>query len=140
MTYALLRPSVRWDGSTLTLSWENLGSNGVEAPQTPLATFHRQNGWADEFGTTPPDGLRDLSVRLLLELPDAGPFKTPKLDLRFHDFAAAYGGAHYGDEFDADLNATVLGRVTLGVQFAHYNAFTFASDTNKAWVYVEFQY
>ncbi len=139
-TYALVRPSLRWNHSTLFAGWENLGGNGVAAVQTPLATLHRHNGWADVFTVTPANGLRDLHVRFLQELPDLGPMKTPKLDLRFHDFAATNGAAHYGTEFDVDLNATVLGRLTTGVRFASYNAKSFDSDTKKVWLYVEFQY
>ena len=30
------------------------------ASQTPLASLHKFNGWADKFTVTPPDGLRDL--------------------------------------------------------------------------------
>lgn len=140
VTYALVRSSLKWNDSTLYAGWENLGSNGVAAVQTPLATLHRHNGWADMFLTTPVNGLHDLHVRFFQELPDFGPMKTPKLDVRFHDFSAARGGAHYGSEFDFDLNATVLSRVTTGVRFASYNADAFDSDTKKVWVYLEFQY
>jgi hypothetical protein len=140
LTYGLVRPSLKWRGSMLAAGWEHLGGNGVVALQTPLATLHRHNGWADIFTVTPANGLRDLHVRFLQELPDAGPMKTPKLDLRFHSFAPTTGGAHYGTEFDADLNATVLGRVTAGIRFASYNAKSFDADTKKLWLYLEFQY
>ena len=140
VAYALIRPSLRWNDSTLYAGWENLGSNGVAALQTPLATLHRHNGWADVFLTTPVNGLRDLHVRFFQELPDFGPMKTPKLDVRFHDFSAAHGGVHYGTEFDFDLNATVFSRVTTGLRFASYNADKFDSDTKKVWAYLEFQY
>jgi len=140
LTYALIRPSLRWKDSTLSAGWENLGSSGIAAVQTPLATLHRHNGWADIFLTTPVNGLRDLHVRFVQELPDLGPLKTPKLDLRYHDFTAARGGAHYGSEFDVDLNATILSRVTTGVRFASYDADRFDSDTQKVWLYLEFQY
>jgi hypothetical protein len=140
LTYALARPSLKWRGSMLAAGWEHLGGNGTVAVQTPLATLHRHNGWADVFTVTPANGLRDLHVRFLQELPDAGPIKNPKLDVRYHDFAATRGGADYGTEFDADLNATVLGRVTAGVRFARYNAKSFDSDTKKMWLYLEFQY
>lgn len=140
LTYALIRPSLRWNDSTLYAGWENLGGDGVSAVQAPLATLHRHNGWADMFLVTPPNGLRDLHVRFFQELPDLGPMKTPKLDVRFHDFAAVRGGAHYGTEFDVDLNATIFSRVTMGVRFASYNADAFDSDTKKLWLYLEFQY
>ncbi len=141
LTYFLLRPMVKWNDETLLAAgWERLGGNGIDAVQTPLATLHRHNGWADVFLTTPVNGLDDKHVRLMQELPDAGWFKSPRLDLRFHDFHAARGGAHYGVEWDADLNFSVLSRATLGVRFARYDAKSYDTDTTKAWFYIEVQY
>ncbi|TAK99623.1 MAG: hypothetical protein EPO08_15815 [Rhodospirillaceae bacterium] len=113
------------------------------AVQTPLATLFRQNGWADVFTITPPRGLRDLHIRWMQELPDAGPFKMPKLDLRYLDFASAGGQGrrlHYGCEFDADLSAGISEFFTLGVRAAHYSAVAFNATTTKLWVYVEVHY
>src|SRR5437868_3122510 len=46
---------------TLTGGWEKLGSDGGRAAvQTPMATLHKFDGWADLFLTTPANGLRDL--------------------------------------------------------------------------------
>ena len=140
LTYALIRPSLKFNRTTLYAGWESLGSNGRVAIQTPLATLHAQNGWADIFGTTPANGLRDVKFRLLQELPDIGPFGNGKLDLRWHDFRAARGGARYGQEWDADINASFKGWVTLGVQFARYEARGFGADTTKLFLYAEFQY
>ena len=141
LTYALLRPTLRWhDATSLYLGWEHLGSNGVDALQTPLATLHRHNGWADVFTTTPVNGLDDVHVRLTQDLPDMGFVKNPKLDVRYHDFHAARGGAHYGSEFDADVNVSLLARATLGLRFARYEAKRFDSNTTKLWLYVEMQY
>src|SRR3546814_3361296 len=36
--------------------------NGVVAFQTPLATLHAFNGWADRFLSTPGNGLEDIYV------------------------------------------------------------------------------
>ncbi len=141
VTYTLLRPVARWeDTTTLSVGWERLGGDGVNALQTPLATLHRHNGWADVFTTTPVNGLSDVHLRLMQELPDTGFVTNPKLDLRYHEFRALRGGARYGSEWDADLNFSVLSRATLGVRFAHYDAKTFDSDTSKLWLYVEVQY
>lgn len=141
LSYTLVRPMVKlMDTTTFALGWERLEGNGVDALQTPLATLHRHNGLADVFTTTPLNGLEDRHIRVMQEMPDAGFFKNPKLDLRYHDFRATRGSAHYGQEFDADLNFTVLGRVTLGARFAHYDSKNFDSDTTKGWLYVEMQY
>jgi len=140
LTYALVRPMLRWMDFTVQAGWERLGGNGVDAVQAPLSTLHRHNGWADMFLTTPVNGLNDYHVRLLAELPDAGFVKTPKLDVRFHSFRSARGGIHYGDEFDVDVNFSVLSRATLGLRFARYDAKGFDTDTQKLWLYLEMQY
>ena len=144
LTYALIRPGVKWNSdagmTTLAAGWERLGGNGVSAVQTPLATLHRHNGWADVFTTTPANGLDDFNLRVLQEFPDLGFVKSPKLDLRYHVFDASRGGASYGREFDADLNTNLLGRATVGMRFARYDAKSFDADTTKLWFYVEVQY
>ena len=51
-------------GFALTAGYEELGSDGgVAAFQTPLATLHAFNGWADLFLTTPGDGPARLLRR-----------------------------------------------------------------------------
>ena len=143
LTYSLLQPGLTWNGTTLYAGWEQLRGNGTVAVQTPLATLFRQNGWADIFTVTPPRGLRDIHIRWMQELPDAGPFKTPKLDLRYHDFAGAGGqgqGLHYGREFDADLNGDISKFFNVGIRAAHYSAIAFSATTTKVWVYVEAHY
>lgn len=43
------------------ITYESLGSNGGNvAFQTPLATKHAFNGWADKFLSTPATGLNDI--------------------------------------------------------------------------------
>ncbi len=140
LTYALIRPSLKFSRTTLYAGWESLGSDGRISLQTPLSTLHAQNGWADIFNTTPVNGLHDTKLRIVQDLPDVGPLKNGKLDLRWHDFKAARGGVHYGHEWDADINASVNGWITAGVQFARYEADRFASDTTKVFAYIEFQY
>ncbi len=46
---------------TLGVGYELLGSDdGVAAFQTPLATLHKFNGFADQFLVTPAGGLQDI--------------------------------------------------------------------------------
>jgi hypothetical protein len=51
-------------GFTVTGGYEKLGSDNGIALQTPMATLHKFNGWADLFLTTPAAGLRDLYAGL----------------------------------------------------------------------------
>jgi hypothetical protein len=78
-------------------SGANTGAGGGRASfDTPLATLHPFNGWANVFLTTPADGLRDLYGYAQVTLP-------AQIPLRFvyHKFDADYGGGNYGQEFDA---------------------------------------
>lgn len=137
LAYALLRPSLHYLDTTLFAGVEWLEGNGTRAVQTPLATLHRHNGWADAFNVTPVNGLRDIHLRYLQEFPDLGPIKTPRLDVRLHHFTSDGGAITYGTEYNADANVSVMGYATVGVRWARYEAKSFASDTTKVWLYVE---
>ncbi|MDE3084265.1 MAG: alginate export family protein, partial [Verrucomicrobiota bacterium] len=81
------------------LGYEVLGSDGGKKGfATPLATLHAFNGWADEFLTTPANGLRDLYVSAGVALPGGFPFKVV-----YHKFDSDHGSHDYGNEWDAIL-------------------------------------
>ena len=60
--YWLIEPTFAAHGVTYRAGWEHLGGDGAHALQTPLATLHAFNGWADKFTVTPPGGLEDRYV------------------------------------------------------------------------------
>lgn len=66
---------------------------------------------------------------------------APILGARFtatwHDFRADEGGAHYGDDIDAEINWRPSLRWLIGLKYADYQANDFAVDTRKAWLWVE---
>jgi hypothetical protein len=131
--YWLVEPAYTLHGTTLRAGWEHLGGNGAHALQTPLATLHAFNGWADKFLTTPPAGLEDRYL-------GAGcKFHGKRLDwqLAWHDYHADDGDAHYGSEWDASLGFPVSGNVHGLVKLAAYDADAFARDTTKAWLQFE---
>jgi hypothetical protein len=70
-------------GNTLGLGYEQLGEDKGVGFQTPLATAHKFNGFADVFLSTPGEGLIDLYAWLVVPLPFG-------LNLRavYHDFEA----------------------------------------------------
>src|SRR5690606_12592617 len=65
-SYLALEGGVLVQGVTLALGYESLGSDdGAYGFQTPLATKHAFNGWADKFLiSTPVDGLTDTYVKV----------------------------------------------------------------------------
>jgi len=123
-------------GFGLTAGYEELGSDGgVAAFQTPLATLHAFNGWADLFLVTPANGLRDYYVGVGRSI--AVPFLPGlRADLVYHQFDSDFGGIDYGSEWDASLGFK-LGPVNLMAKYANYDASGFAVDTEKVWLQAE---
>ena len=123
-------------GFTVTAGYEELGSDGgVAAFQTPLATLHAFNGWADLFLTTPANGLRDYYVGVGKTF--ALPFLPGlKADLVYHEFDSDFGGLEYGSEWNASLGFR-LGPVSLQAKYASYDSAGFAVDTEKFWLQAE---
>lgn len=126
-------------GFSLKGGYEELGTDGgVASFQTPLATLHAFNGWADIFLTTPAGGLRDYYVSL------GKGFKLPalpglKAGVTYHKFESDIGGLDYGTEWDASLGFTV-GPVGLLVKYANYDAEDFGTDTEKFWLQAEYKF
>jgi hypothetical protein len=123
-------------GFALSAGYEELGSDhGVASVQTPLATLHAFNGWADLFLTTPAKGLRDYYAGVGHKF--AVPFLPGlKADLTYHQFDSDAGGLDYGSEWDASLGFK-LGPIALLAKYADYEAKAFGSDTQKLWLQAE---
>lgn len=138
--YFLLEPSATAWGLTWKLGWEQLGGNGGTAFQTPLATLHAFNGWADKFLVTPANGLDDRYASV------SGKFGSGKLQdklgwtVAWHDFDADRGGADYGREWDASLSFPLPGGLTGLLKLADYQSDGFARDTRKLWLQVEWAF
>lgn len=116
----------------VAVGMEWLGSDaGNYAFQTPLATKHAFNGWADKFLTTPANGLRDSYISAGFAMAGV------TLLLAYHDFDADEGGADYGEEIDAMASYRVNKNLNLGVKYAAYQADSFSSDTDKVWLWSE---
>ncbi|MCB2046951.1 MAG: hypothetical protein KDE32_01845 [Novosphingobium sp.] len=127
-------------GFGLKAGYEELGSDhGLAAFQTPLATLHAFNGWADLFLTTPNAGLRDYYGSIGKGFGDLGPLKNLNAQVVYHKFEADFGGADYGEEWDASLGFKVKNYSVL-LKYADYSADTFSVDTRKFWFQIEFSY
>lgn len=133
--YWLLEPSLTRFGVTWRAGWEHLGGDGSHALQTPLATLHAFNGWADKFLVTPPGGLDDRYLAAGGALSTGAAAKL-KWQLAWHDFRAETGG-DYGREWDASLAFPVRGKLNGLVKLADYRSAGFARDTTKVWVQLE---
>ena len=126
-------------GAQLKAGYEVLGGDGGSgnrAFQTPLATKHAFQGWADVFLVTPADGVKDAYAGT------STPLLGGSLQAWYHDFRAERGGSHYGEELDLSYGHPIPGVKGLSalVKYAYYNADQFAVDTEKLWLQVQYSY
>lgn len=135
-TYAALSAGLVVKTGTLTLGYEQLGSDNNVGFKTPLATLHAFNGWADLFLTTPAAGLQETYLRATANLPEA-----VALTVSCHRFASDTGNTKLGEEFDAQLSRKFGQSVTGLVKFANFRRDSLAfPNVQKIWAQVEFAY
>lgn len=140
LRYWHLTPSLLWKNVTLQAGYESLGGNGTDAVQTPLATLHSFNGWADLFLTTPANGLDDRYGRLGYKIPGSNWFGGTRLDAVYHDFKAERTSTHYGNEWDFralrsfETKDFLTKEWTVSAQYSTYKADALFADTDKFWL------
>ncbi|WP_308387941.1 alginate export family protein [Acidithiobacillus sp. AMEEHan] len=130
--YYHLGSGLRWSGVGLLANYMVMGSNhnGSYGFQTPLATKHAFNGWAEVFLTTPKQGLRSLYFTLEGKLLDTA------LEATYYDFRSAYQSESYGHEVDLSAIHHFSRHWTAGVQYADYRSSHYGVNTEGAWVFV----
>ncbi|MEO6359935.1 MAG: alginate export family protein, partial [Sphingomicrobium sp.] len=107
--------------------------------QTPLATLHKFQGWADKFLTTPPNGIKDIYGSAGYGWKKVGGMDAINALLVYHRFDSDRLDLHYGNEWNASL-AAKKGKWTVMAKLADYQAKRFATDTRKAWLQLEWAY
>jgi hypothetical protein len=120
----------------LAAGWEQLGSDHGRSVQTPMATLHKFNGWADVFLTTPPAGLEDAYVSISKAFSGVKLLQGLNASLAFHQFDSAAGNVEYGTEWDASAGFKI-GKVGVLLKYADYDAKRFGVDTRKLWLQAE---
>ncbi len=125
---------------------EKLGSDdGLQGFQTPYATKHAFNGWADVFLNTPTVGLVDTYLTL------SGDFAAwgVKGLVMYHDYARDEGSGDFGTEWNVQLIKQVGANYFFGAKFASYRADSASPfiigttpniDTDKFWVWAELNF
>lgn len=128
---------VKWKAGFETLG-AGKGGTGNHAFQTPLATKHAFQGWADQFLTTPADGLRDAYAGLAM------PLGGGEWQAWYHDFRSDRGGFRYGREFDLSYGRAIpaVKGLTGLVKLASYRSSdgTRTKDTDKLWLQLQYAY
>ncbi|MCB1553236.1 MAG: alginate export family protein [Xanthomonadales bacterium] len=131
--YALIEGGVSISGNQFVGGVERLGGDGSYGFQTPFATLHAFNGWADRFLTTPANGLED---RYLGWKRGWGSWQAA---VYAHDFRADRGGSDYGHEWDTSLSWAFAPKWSALIKWASYDSDGFGADVEKLWVQVEFK-
>jgi hypothetical protein len=132
-------------GLSVTGGYEKLGGDAGarHAFQTPMATLHKFNGWADLFLVTPQTatygGLQDYYGGAAYVFTAIKALPGLNAAVTYHRFDSDYGNVRYGEEWDASVGVKVR-RVTLLAKYADYNAKGFAVDTKKFWLQAEVSY
>jgi len=116
---------------------EVLQGNGVKGFTTPLATFHRWDGWDDKFLTTPPSGLERRYLTLGYSTTSVGFLDSISATAVYHDFRSNHLDLHYGSEVDLLLQGKWR-RFTGLVKFADYVADRLFTDTRKLWSVLDY--
>jgi hypothetical protein len=130
-------------GMSLKVGFESLGGDDsldkTRAFQTPLATSHAWNGWADKFLETPGSGLEDVYMSLGYSNGSFG------ADLIYHNFGSDVSTvADYGSELDLRITYKVDKNMSVGIKFADFNAdednTINREDTQKAWFWLGYDF
>lgn len=130
---------------TLKANYEVLEGDGTTAFQTPIATLHAYQGWADRFLVTPRDGITDAYLTAI------APLAGGNLVLSYHVYESDHLDYEYGEEFDLQYEYKLAGHWTLGAKAAFYeadrNALALARaggdqnhDVDKYWLWVQYDF
>lgn len=131
-SYMFAEAGVLMSGVTAAVGFESLGSDdGKYGFETPLATKHAFNGWADKFGVTPVNGLNDTYLKLATIVADV------QLMALYHDYSAAKGSEDKGNEIDLQASMSFAKNYSAGLKYAAYSKGDLGSDTDKAWLWLE---
>lgn len=135
--YYLAELGAKYKGWLAKISYELQEGNGTDSFKTPLGTNHAFQGWADQFLSTPAEGLEDLYFTVV------GNVFGAKLVVVYHDFETDKGSLDAGDEFDILLQKTFKTHYTLGVKYSDYDAdsdYAAKVDTEKFWLYGQIKF
>ena len=130
--YSLFELGGSLAGVTLMAGLETLGADkdaGI-AFQTPLATAHKFQGWADKFLATPASGVVDTYATAKYAI------NGFNMAVTYHEFESDVNSLDYGDELDAVVSKKFAGRYLVMLKYADYSADTLATDTSKTWLMV----
>lgn len=139
--YFSLDGGVKWKGLTGKLGYDVFEGDGTSSFQTPLATGHKFQGFADVFLTTPADGLENMHATVSYKTDGFSVFdKGLTLTGVYHDFEAENTSQDMGSEVDAVIAAPFMDNYVATIKYADYDGSNFTSDRKKVWLSFDFKY
>ncbi|MGD9653825.1 MAG: alginate export family protein [Sulfuricurvum sp.] len=119
------------------------GSADETAFQTPLATLHKFNGWADKFLSTPDGGVCDTSVSFGYTAPGLG--KALAVYHSFETDVDMSGKSDLGTEWDLMYSNDVPGVKGLNglIKAAYYSGGDvtgYNKDVSKVWLQLDYKF
>ena len=123
---------------TVKLAREVLGSDdGLYGFQTPYATKHAFNGWADKFLVTPAVGLEDTFATLVVAMPQ----HATTITAQYHQYGADEGSGDFGSEWGLMVAKVLSPNWTLGAKYSAYSGEDAPfQDTDKLWLWAELNF
>lgn len=153
LDYYIINPGLKYGNWTLKAAAEVLGSDGVSAFQTPLATGHAHQGETDQFVVIPAQGLIDTFGKISYGFKDSGSWEgildNVTVWAMYHDFEAEDDGSDFGQEVSTAINKRFDdvtpwgGRIWIEFRYAHLNSDTddaARSDIDMMWATFRFNY
>lgn len=116
---------------TVKLGYEKLGGDSFSGFETPLATKHAFNGWADQFLGTPSNGLKDVYLSIGSTIKGIG------LRAVYHNFKSDIMSIDYGTEWNLLATKKFDNHFSGGLKYADYNAENFKVDAEKIWLWMQ---
>jgi hypothetical protein len=141
LDYVLVEAGMKKGPFAGALTVERLDGDGVRGFQTPLATLHIYQGWADVFLNTPAAGVRDLQASASWTIANPGLVQGLKFTAAYHDFDDADGSVSYGSEFDVAASATLSPHWSAEIKAAVFDGDRPAfRDRTKLWLTLDHRF
>ncbi|MGK0371583.1 MAG: hypothetical protein ACJAW1_001826 [Glaciecola sp.] len=132
--YYFAEIGLKYKGYTIKIAQETLASdNGAYGFSTPLATLHKFNGWADQFLSTPAQGLVDQIATV------AGKLGKGNFVASYHNYSADQASDtidDLGSEVNFQYTQTVTKHYKVGIKVARYLGNSGRVDADKIWLWV----
>ncbi len=139
--YLLLEGAADYRGYRVFLASETLGGDGTPGGsfQTPLASLHWFNGFADQFQSTPDAGLNDRRIGVETDAKFSQVDFPIHMAATYHWFSSDAGSLTFGTELDLDVMANVNDHFSAGLRYADFNPDDVFDNSNRFMAWVSFR-